>query len=64
MILVSIDYYLKNAIVSGESFNYSIQEEFELQNMLQREFLSNIQTYIESAIRSKKENDLDTLLTE
>lgn len=64
MILVSIDYYLKNPIVSGESFNYSLQEELELQNMLQREFLSNIQTYVERAIRSKGECDLDSLLEE
>ena len=64
MILVSIDYYLKNTIVSGESFNYSLQEELELQNMLQREFLSNIQTYMERAVRSKEECDLDSLLNE
>lgn len=64
MILVSIDYYLKNTPVSGESFNYSLQEELELQNMLQREFLSNIQTYMERAIRSKEECDLDSLLEE
>lgn len=64
MILVSIDYYLKNTIVSGESYNYSRQEELELQNMLQREFLANIQTYTENAIRAKRECDLDVLLNE
>lgn len=64
MILVSIDYYLKNSIVTGEFFNYSEQEECELQGMLQREFLANIQTYMENAIRSKRECDLDILLDE
>lgn len=64
MILVSIDYYLKNTIVSDESFNYSVQEELEMQSMLHREFLANIQTYMENATRSKKECGLDALLDE
>ncbi len=64
MILVSIDYYLKNAIVAGEFFNYSEQEELELQSMLHREFLANIQTYVENATRSKRECGLDALLGE
>lgn len=64
MILVSIDYYLKNTIVSDESFNYSLQEELEMQSMLHREFLANIQTYMENATRSKKECGLDALLDE
>ena len=64
MMLVSMDYYLKNLPEVCESFNYSAQEEYELQDKLQREFLSNIKNYMTNAIRSKSEDELDSLLDE
>lgn len=59
MILISVDYFLKNSVSVSENFSFSLPEEMELQKKLKSEFIMNFDKYISAALQALQEENLD-----
>lgn len=59
MILISVDFFIKNSVSVSEISSLSVHEEMELQKKLKSEFFTNFDKYISAAVQALKEEDLD-----
>lgn len=59
MILISVDFFLKNTISLGGVLSLSIYEEMEWQKKLKSEFFTNFDKYISAAVQALEEKNLD-----